>query len=93
MVPSTPASGKVYDVSDSPSVRHKQSPKYSYSYSFILRTWPTPVKSESFRTRTVRDTVKMAFSQLDETVCNLDAPVATSVTCTVEPSVGEQDPG
>lgn len=76
----TPSSGHVMSVSDSPSSRHKQSPK----------TWPTPQKSDEFRSRKERNVVKISFDHVDETLCDVTAAPATSATCSVDTSIGEQ---
>lgn len=56
------------------------------------RTWPTPIKSELFKSRKEKNVVKSTFSAIDSTLCDESAPIASSVSCSVDPSVGEQDP-
>ena len=36
--------------------------------------------------------VKFTYSSLDTELCDDSAPIASSVSCVVDPSVGEQDP-
>lgn len=56
------------------------------------RTWPTPVKSEIFKSRKEKNVVKTTYSAVDSTLCDESATIAKEVPCSVDPSVGEQDP-
>lgn len=92
----TPVSGSTFHVSSSPTTRHLQSPKYVSSFplpSFIMcSTWPTPAKNEMFKNRKDRNVVKMTYSEVDSSLCNVDAPLSSSpATCESISTVGEQD--
>ena len=88
----TPASGRVYEVDDSPSKRHHQSPKYVEieNLSLTHRTWPTPIKSELFRNRKERNVVKSSFGELDSSICDENAITVEIINIQINPAVGEQ---
>ena len=56
------------------------------------RTWPTPSKNEMFRSSKEKNVIVTTYSEVDTSLCNVDAPLLDSpLTCTVDPGVGEQD--
>lgn len=69
-------------ISDSPSARYRNSPA----------VWATPSKNDAFISRKESNTVKTSFDEVDSTLCDVDAPQASSINIEIDPSVGEQDP-
>ena len=54
------------------------------------RTWPTPSKSELFGSRSDRNVVKQSYAEVDEHLCSPSAATQSSLSVSVDASVGEQ---
>lgn len=70
-------------------------PKFSCVDTLCLvhdRVWATPSKNDAFISRKDSNTVKTSFDEVDSTLCDVDAPQASSINIEIDPSVGEQDP-